>query len=498
MSTRNDTADPGPPAARGLYDPALEKDSCGVGFIADIKGRKSHQIVEDALTILVQSRASRRGRRRSARRRRRRHSRADPAQVLRARREGSWLYAAGARRLCGRPVVHADRRRLAARDHPRHLCGGSSARRHDAARLARCAVRQLDARRYRGSRPSPCTMQVFIGRARRRSRARTTSSAASTFCARRSRACSISAATRRLSGYYPVSLSCRTVVYKGMFLADQLGAYYPDLHDAGFRQRARAGASALLDQHVPDLVARASLPDDRAQRRDQHAARQQQLDGGAARRRCHRRSSATTSTSCGRSPTKASPDTACFDNALEFLVQGGYSLAHAMMMMVPEAWAGNPLMDEERRAFYEYNAALMEPWDGPGRDRLHRRPPDWRHARPQRPASGALHRHPRRPHHHGVGDGRAADPGKGHRHQVAPAAGQDAARRSRAKAASFPTRSSRRRSPKSHPYKEWLEAHADRAGRASGRRPTTRRLSNLPLLDRQQAFGYTQEDLKLS
>src|SRR5258706_2774265 len=58
-------------------------------------------------------------------------------------------------------------------------------------------------------------------------------------------------------------------------------------------------------------------------------------------------------------------DTACFDNALEFLVQGGYSLAHAMMMMIPEAWAGNPLMDEERRAFYEYNAALMEPWDGP-------------------------------------------------------------------------------------------------------------------------------------
>ncbi len=46
-------------------------------------------------------------------------------------------------------------------------------------------------------------------------------------------------------------------------------------------------------------------------------------------------------------------------------MQGGYSLTHAMMMMVPEAWAGNPLMDEERRAFYEYNAALMEPWDGP-------------------------------------------------------------------------------------------------------------------------------------
>src|SRR5690606_11162154 len=58
-------------------------------------------------------------------------------------------------------------------------------------------------------------------------------------------------------------------------------------------------------------------------------------------------------------------DTACFDNALEFLFQGGYGLTHAMMMLIPEAWAGNRSMDAERRAFYEYHAALMEPWDGP-------------------------------------------------------------------------------------------------------------------------------------
>ena len=58
-------------------------------------------------------------------------------------------------------------------------------------------------------------------------------------------------------------------------------------------------------------------------------------------------------------------DTACFDNALELLVQGGYSISHAMMMLIPEAWSGNPLMDEKRRSFYEYHAAMMEPWDGP-------------------------------------------------------------------------------------------------------------------------------------
>jgi glutamate synthase (NADPH/NADH) large chain len=60
-----------------------------------------------------------------------------------------------------------------------------------------------------------------------------------------------------------------------------------------------------------------------------------------------------------------SPDTASLDNALELLVAGGYPLVHAMMMLIPEAWAGNPLMDAKRRAFYEYHAALMEPWDGP-------------------------------------------------------------------------------------------------------------------------------------
>ena len=58
-------------------------------------------------------------------------------------------------------------------------------------------------------------------------------------------------------------------------------------------------------------------------------------------------------------------DSACFDNALELLVLGGYPLAHAMMMLIPEAWAGNPLMDEKRRAFYEFYAPVMEPWDGP-------------------------------------------------------------------------------------------------------------------------------------
>ena len=63
-------------------------------------------------------------------------------------------------------------------------------------------------------------------------------------------------------------------------------------------------------------------------------------------------------------------DTACFDNALELLVMSGYPIAHAVMMMIPEAWEQHTLMDASRRAFYEYHAAMMEPWTA-RRDRIH-------------------------------------------------------------------------------------------------------------------------------
>ena len=189
-------------------------------------------------------------------------------------------------------------------------------------------------------------------------------------------------------------------------------------------------------------------------------------------------------------------DTACFDNALEFLVQGGYSLAHAMMMLIPEAWAGNPLMNEERRAFYEYHAALMEPWDGPAAVVLHRRPPDRRDARPQRPAPGALPRHRRRPRGAGLRDGRAADPGGDDRREVAPAARQDAAHRPRAGPHRLRRRDQAASSPTAHPYKDWLKRTQivlEDLQPVQARESRT----DVSLLDRQQAFGYTQEDLKL-
>ncbi|SMC35175.1 glutamate synthase (NADH) large subunit [Fulvimarina manganoxydans] len=168
----------------------------------------------------------------------------------------------------------------------------------------------------------------------------------------------------RDTGFYPVSLSSRTIVYKGMFLAYQLGAYYADLKDERFQS-----ALALVHQrfstntfpswklsHPYRMVAHNGEINTLRGNVNWMAARQASVD----------------SELFGNDISKLWPisyegqsDTACFDNALEFLVQGGYPLSHAMMMLIPEAWAGNKQMSTETKAFYEYHAALMEPWDGP-------------------------------------------------------------------------------------------------------------------------------------
>ena len=271
---------PGVPEQHGLYDPRLDKDSCGVGFIADIKGRKSHKIVEDAIDILCN--LEHRG-----------AVGADPragdgagilvqtphkffaAQGRRARH-----HAARARPLRGRLRVHAARPGMAEGD-PRHLRREGAAGRPDAARLARGAARQFLARRIgEADRAVP---HAGVHR-----RAGPRSPAEDEF-------------ERRL---YILRKVISDVVYRTRErrLAELLRrvAVVPhrDLQGhvprrparqvlsrparAGFRDRALPGASALLHQHVPELAAGAPLPHGGAQWRDQHAARQRQLDGGAA------------------------------------------------------------------------------------------------------------------------------------------------------------------------------------------------------------------------
>jgi glutamate synthase (NADPH/NADH) large chain len=164
--------------------------------------------------------------------------------------------------------------------------------------------------------------------------------------------------------YYVPSLSARTIVYKGMLLAHQVGEYYRDLQNSDvisalalahqrfstntfptwdlahpFRMIAHNGEINTLRGNVNWIRARQQNISSKLLGDDLHKIWPLIYDGQS--------------------------DSASFDNALELLVMGGYSLAHAMMLMIPEAWAGNPLMDEKRRAFYEYHAAMMEPWDGP-------------------------------------------------------------------------------------------------------------------------------------
>src|SRR5207253_613999 len=188
-------------------------------------------------------------------------------------------------------------------------------------------------------------------------------------------------------------------------------------------------------------------------------------------------------------------DTACFDNALEFLVQGGYPLAHAVMMMIPEAWAGNPLMDEERRAFYEYNAALMEPWDGPAAIAFTN----------GRQIGATLDRNGLRPARYLVTrDDRivmASEMG------VLPIAEKDIVTKWRLQPGKMllvdldegrliPDEELKSTLAKSHPYKEWLE-RTQIVLEDQPAAPDEAALSNLALLDRQQSFGYTQEDLRI-
>jgi glutamate synthase (NADPH/NADH) large chain len=485
------TADPGVPPARGLYDPALDKDSCGVGFIADIKGRKSHQIVEDALTILLN--LEHRG-----------AVGADP-------RAGD---GAGILTQIPHKFFAKEAAKLGfALPAPGEYAVGTLFMPHDRARQQEIAdiyaeVIEAEGFRLLGWRDVPIDnstlgdsvkptepwhRQVFVGLGEKKlseddfeRRLYILRKTISGVFYRRYE--------RRTSGYYPVAISCRTVIYKGMFLADQLGTYYPDLRDPDY-----ASALALIHQRFStNTFPTWSLA--HPYRMIAHNGEINTLRGNlnwmAARQ------SSARSPRFGDDIRKLWPisyegqsDTACFDNALEFLTQGGYPLAHAVMMMIPEAWAGNPLMDEERRAFYEYNAALMEPWDGPAAIAF----------TDGRQIGATLDRNGLRPARYLVTrDGRivmASEMG------VLKIPEKDIVTKWRLQPGKMllvdleqgrliPDEEIKAALAKSHPYKEWLKNTQIQVEELP---PAVSRpaLSNLSLLDRQQAFGYTQEDLKI-
>ena len=167
-----------------------------------------------------------------------------------------------------------------------------------------------------------------------------------------------------LTQTYIPSFSSRTIVYKGLLLANQVGSFYDDLRDPRC-----VSALGLVHQRFSTNT----FPSWRLAHPYRFMAHNGEINtvrGNVNWMEARRRT--MESELLGVDLDKMWPliphgqsDTACLDNALELLLAGGYSLAHAMMMLMPEAWAKNPLMDPARRAFYEYHAALMEPWDGP-------------------------------------------------------------------------------------------------------------------------------------
>ena len=155
------------------------------------------------------------------------------------------------------------------------------------------------------------------------------------------------------------------MVYKGLLLADQVGSFYEDLREPADASR-RSAWSTSGSRPTPSPSWKLAHP----YRFIAHNGEINTVRGNVNWMNARRRT--MESPLLGADLNKMWPliphgqsDTACLDNALELLLAGGYPLAHAVMMLIPEAWAGNPLMDPKRRAFYEYHAALMEPWDGP-------------------------------------------------------------------------------------------------------------------------------------
>jgi glutamate synthase (NADPH/NADH) large chain len=479
------------PAAQGLFDPNRETDACGVGFIADMKGRQSHRIVEDALRILenLEHRGA---------------VGADPltgdgagilTQIPHAflkeecEKLGFTLPEAG-HYAVGQAFMPSDERlrthceRVWARilrEEGLELIGWrsvpvDSSLLSDLVRATEPVHRQAFIRRPKGMSQDEFERRLYL--------ARKIVSNAIQF-----------AYKGRDIGHYTVSLSSRTIVYKGMFLSYQVKAYFSDLSDKRF-----ISALALVHQRFSTNTF-PSWKLAHPYRMVAHNGEINTLRGNvnwmAARQ------ASVSSPLYGDDISKLWPisyegqsDTACFDNALEFLVMGGYSLSHAAMMLIPEAWAGNPTMDTNRRAFYEYHACLMEPWDGPAAMCF----------TDGRQIGATLDRNGLRPARYLVtkDDVVILSSESG----VLPVPEENIVQKWRLqpgkmllidleKGRIISDEELKAEIAASHPYETWLKSTQIRVSDLPLPNPrAARKKTNVSLLDLQQAFGYTQESLK--
>ena len=347
---------------RGLYDPAWERDACGVGFVAHIRGEKRHDIITQALKILENLD----------------HRGAVGADKLMGDGAGiliqmpDALYRAEMARqnvelpppgeygvgMIFLPKEHASRQ----------ACERELERAIAAEGQTLLGWRDVPVNRDMPMSPAvrakePVIRQVFIGRGadvivqdaleRKLYVIRKTASAA------------IQRLKLKFSKeYYVPSMSSRTVIYKGLLLADQVGVYYRDLQD----ERC-VSALGLVHQRFSTNTF-PEWPLAHPYRYIAHNGEINTVKGNYNWMRA--REGVMSSPVLGEDLKKLYPisfadqsDTATFDNCIELLTMAGYPLAQAAMMMIPEPWEQHATMDERRRAFYEYHAAMLEPWDGP-------------------------------------------------------------------------------------------------------------------------------------
>lgn len=358
---------PGSPGKQGLYDPAHEHDSCGVGFLVDLKNRPAHSIVEKALQILINlehrgacgcEKNTGDGAGITVQTPHRFLTKVVSKQGIRLPEKGA--YACG---LVFLPTDPGQRQACeamfeqAVRDCGQEFLGWRDVPTNPAP-IGESALAAM-----------PVFRQIFVGRknvpVRRERTGEDLNFERKLYVVRRCAENAVRQSDLSQKGmFYVPSLSSRTLIYKGMLTATQLGQFFPDLLDPDMES-----ALALVHQRFSTNTfpnwARAH-----PYRYLAHNGEINTLRGNI--NWMHARESLFASELLGDDIRKILPvidaegsDSAMFDNTLELLTLAGRSLPHAVMMMIPEPWTAHETMSAEKKAFYEYHSSLMEPWDGP-------------------------------------------------------------------------------------------------------------------------------------
>ncbi len=350
----------GLPPKQGLYDPCFEHDACGIGFVADIQGRASHKIIDQGVEVLVN--LTHRG-----------ACGCDPdtgdgAGLLvqipheffskEAKSLGFELPKPGAYGV-GMLFLSKDREdRLHSRQMVEQIV-------HEEGQTVlgwREVPVNSGAIGWLARESEPAIEQVFIGRGEGSEDLSADHWERKLYLIRKRT--QAAAVEQQLSRYYPATMSSKTIVYKGLLIAPQIPKYYSDLHDKDFKS-----AIALVHQRFSTNT----FPTwERAQpfRYLAHNGEINTVRGNVNWMRA--REATLESDLFGSDIEKLKPiidldgsDSTMADNALEVLIQGGRTPAHSLAMMIPEAWSSHEHMPADKKAFYEYHATMMEPWDGP-------------------------------------------------------------------------------------------------------------------------------------